>query len=325
MNWLDEEGDPAPAAIVENGTADTQTITVGCRTGAEVRFSEEVSLSPGATEQWSDLPAEGFTIGAKTEAGQTAEREFDTPPSDIRVTITDDGIDIEAADIGAATDRHGASDGDPDQPAKGESEIFCRSCGEVIKQHAEICPECGVRNVLYEPAAPSRSAAEPAQPQQSSPQSSQQASAQQPSPQQSSQSEPSGSWATGVKISIGLYGVTLIILLATMGVYQGGGVGAERMLYSLGLAALLPLVQIVAWVLFPLSLYMDLNYVDYHVDSWPLHSRLYLAAAIILPLFLQLVGAVGLFFGGGRLLGAIIPVALMALGIRYLRARGRHL
>lgn len=28
---------------------------------------------------------------------------------------------------------------------KGADEIFCRSCGELIKKEAEICPHCGVR------------------------------------------------------------------------------------------------------------------------------------------------------------------------------------
>lgn len=27
----------------------------------------------------------------------------------------------------------------------GPDEVFCTSCGEVIKEQAEICPECGVR------------------------------------------------------------------------------------------------------------------------------------------------------------------------------------
>ncbi len=31
------------------------------------------------------------------------------------------------------------------QRTKGADEIFCQSCGEVIKALAEICPECGVR------------------------------------------------------------------------------------------------------------------------------------------------------------------------------------
>lgn len=33
---------------------------------------------------------------------------------------------------------------------KGPDEIYCRSCGEVIKRRAEICPECGVRNEAAE-------------------------------------------------------------------------------------------------------------------------------------------------------------------------------
>jgi RNA polymerase subunit RPABC4/transcription elongation factor Spt4 len=30
-------------------------------------------------------------------------------------------------------------------PAKGPDEIYCSSCGAVIKKEAEICPKCGVR------------------------------------------------------------------------------------------------------------------------------------------------------------------------------------
>jgi hypothetical protein len=29
--------------------------------------------------------------------------------------------------------------------SKGQDEVFCFSCGEIIKQEAEICPKCGVR------------------------------------------------------------------------------------------------------------------------------------------------------------------------------------
>jgi len=28
---------------------------------------------------------------------------------------------------------------------KGRYEVFCRSCGSIIKKEAEICPKCGVR------------------------------------------------------------------------------------------------------------------------------------------------------------------------------------
>ncbi|MFD1644616.1 zinc ribbon domain-containing protein [Haloarchaeobius litoreus] len=37
----------------------------------------------------------------------------------------------------------------------GPDEVFCTSCGVVIKEHAEICPECGVRQI--EPAPERRS------------------------------------------------------------------------------------------------------------------------------------------------------------------------
>jgi uncharacterized membrane protein YhaH (DUF805 family)/RNA polymerase subunit RPABC4/transcription elongation factor Spt4 len=32
---------------------------------------------------------------------------------------------------------------------KGQDEIFCFSCGEIIKQEAEICPKCGIRQKPY--------------------------------------------------------------------------------------------------------------------------------------------------------------------------------
>lgn len=31
--------------------------------------------------------------------------------------------------------------------SKSADEIFCRSCGAVIKKEAEICPKCGVRQI----------------------------------------------------------------------------------------------------------------------------------------------------------------------------------
>ncbi|WP_305064313.1 zinc ribbon domain-containing protein [Methanococcoides sp.] len=33
-----------------------------------------------------------------------------------------------------------------EKKTKGLDEIYCRSCGEIIKNEAEICPHCGVRN-----------------------------------------------------------------------------------------------------------------------------------------------------------------------------------
>jgi RNA polymerase subunit RPABC4/transcription elongation factor Spt4 len=37
------------------------------------------------------------------------------------------------------------SDSINNQPAKQVDEVFCHSCGAIIKKEAEICPKCGVR------------------------------------------------------------------------------------------------------------------------------------------------------------------------------------
>jgi len=49
------------------------------------------------------------------------------------------------------------TDEGPTEPAV--DEVFCTSCGETIKEQAEICPECGVRQ-LKPDAAPRSGAAE---------------------------------------------------------------------------------------------------------------------------------------------------------------------
>lgn len=39
----------------------------------------------------------------------------------------------------------------------GEDEVFCRDCGNVIKERAEICPECGIRQRDPESSTPEKS------------------------------------------------------------------------------------------------------------------------------------------------------------------------
>jgi len=39
------------------------------------------------------------------------------------------------------------SEPEPTRKQKGADEKFCSSCGEIIKQQAEICPNCGVRQI----------------------------------------------------------------------------------------------------------------------------------------------------------------------------------
>lgn len=43
-----------------------------------------------------------------------------------------------------------------DSRPKGADEMFCRSCGVVIKKEAEICPKCGVRQIQTEITQKSR-------------------------------------------------------------------------------------------------------------------------------------------------------------------------
>ena len=247
---------------------------------------------------------------------------------------------------------------DDGEAGPGPDEIYCRNCGDVIRQRAEICPECGVQNSAQAGGGQSTGAQSAQRSQQagragaqaqvagaagapnaqgrpagsgtSQPQQggSTAGGASRSSQARSSRSEPSGSWVNGVRFGALLWLLALLILVPTILQYQnvtaGSGVDPGGMLRSLGLATLLPPVQLLAWVVLPLSLYFDLKYVDYHVDEWPLSGRLYIAAALILPVLTQIFGAAALFLGsGGVAVAAVVPVLLLALSIRHLRTRSR--
>ena len=236
----------------------------------------------------------------------------------------------------------------------GPDEIYCRNCGEVIKQRAEVCPGCGVQNSARAVGG-SPAGAQPAQtghagargqaagaaatsnaqgraagtgtsqPQQGRSTASGGSGSSQA---RSGRGEPSGSWVNGVRFGALLWVLALAILVPTILQYQtvtgGAGLDPGGMMRSLGLAALLPPVQLLAWVVLPLSLYFDLQYVDYHVDEWPLNGRLYIAGAAILPVLTQVLGAAALFVGGGGVaVAAVVPVVLLALSVRHLRTRSR--
>lgn len=217
----------------------------------------------------------------------------------------------------------------------GPDEVYCIECGEIIREKAEICPECGVGNAAQSAATPS-TGSQPAPGQRGGGPTGAAAGATQqtgsaggtPTQGQSTGSEPSGSWVNGVRFGALLWFLALLILVPTVLRYQSvtasPGLDPGGMMQSLGLAALLPPVQLLAWVVLPLSLYFDLKYVDYHVDEWPLNGRLYIAAAAILPILTQVLGAAALFVGsGGAALAAVVPVALLALSVRHLRTRSR--
>jgi TM2 domain-containing membrane protein YozV len=68
----------------------------------------------------------------------------DEPGSDDESASTEDPSTAAATDDGsespATESTHDADDGTPSQ-----GEVYCRDCGAVISEKAEICPECGVR------------------------------------------------------------------------------------------------------------------------------------------------------------------------------------
>lgn len=200
-------------------------------------------------------------------------------------------------------------------PSRADDEVFCQSCGEPIKQKAEICPECGVRNEISSQTA----TATPSN------QRSAQSSTRQSTTTGAYETEPSDRWVMGLKISVVIWGVIGVLLLFIWRLVEFGA-GPGRLLRGVGLAALLPLLQIVGWALLGMSMYGDVKYVDYHTDEWPLNGTLYIAGAIILPILTQIIGGIGVIAGtGGTFIAPLIPVIIIVMCIRHLRTRSRVL
>jgi phosphatidylserine synthase len=179
---------------------------------------------------------------------------------------------------------------------RGADEVFCTQCGSTIKKQAEICPNCGVVND------------------------------QSGSNTQTSTGgyikEPSGNWITGVKISIGLW-VVVGILLASISRTIGGGMG--QLAQGAALSFFLSIIQLIGWVVVSMSMYKDVEYVRYHTDNWPLNGTLYIAGAVILPIFTQILGVVGFVIPGGIVLSLVIPLTIVAMCVRHVRTRSEVL
>jgi hypothetical protein len=118
---------------------------------------------------------------------------------------------------------------------KGVDEIFCRSCGEIIKKKAEVCPECGVRNHKQK-NSPILSSTQSTQQQQQQPQ---QTTVEKPHDPNKITTTVSEKWYYGVSAAIG-------VGLLGMAVPEEFGGG---------------FFLLVAWVLMPVSVYYDLQYI----------------------------------------------------------------
>lgn len=111
--------------------------------------------------------------------------------------------------------------------SKGADEIYCRSCGDVIKRAAEICPHCGVRNQeapTTSGTASSTSVHDPAQ----------------------YDTTVSSSWYWGVAGAVLVWVVALVIF----SIEPGPPLEDIAALFVLG-----------AWILMPIAVYFDAKYV----------------------------------------------------------------
>lgn len=119
-----------------------------------------------------------------------------------------------------------ASDGQ-----KRPDEIYCHSCGERIKERAELCPHCGVRNDRSAGSTGASSAAH--------------------DPSQYTTSV-SGTWWYGVAGGTALW----VILLVLSGSTGGGG-------------SFVGFLLLAAWIGLPLAAYFDMQYVRANGDWNP--------------------------------------------------------
>jgi len=131
---------------------------------------------------------------------------------------------------------------------KASDEIFCRSCGETIKEKAEICPECGVRN-------------------EAGTQSSSRTATNTPStehdPSQYS-TTVSDTWWYGVAGGTALW-VLAIVLSGTVGDSLGAFAG---------------LLVVVAWAGLPIAAYFDMQYIRAN-GNWNPNTVLWVIALSI--------------------------------------------
>lgn len=112
---------------------------------------------------------------------------------------------------------------------KAVDEVFCRTCGEPIKEKAEICPECGVRN--EEASSTSRGAS-----------SGTPSSTHDPSLHETTVTD---TWWYGVVGGTILW-VLVLILAGTVGE---------------GLGAFAGFLVLVAWIGLPIAAYFDMEYI----------------------------------------------------------------
>lgn len=134
--------------------------------------------------------------------------------------------------------------------SKEPDEMYCRSCGEIIKKEAEICPECGVRNESAKTGTQSGSRGptsvghDPGQ----------------------YETTVSDTWWYGIAGGVVLW----IFLILVAGSVASGGI----------LEALLGLIALIAWAIMPVAVYFDAKYVRAN-GRWNPNTALWVIGMLI--------------------------------------------
>lgn len=168
---------------------------------------------------------------------------------------------------------------------KGPDEVYCRSCGDPIKKKAEICPSCGVANE-YDGSQRSNSQTQKKSRDRSTSNDGQNRNKRRSNKGRnrnttasSSQHDPS-IYSTTVTDKW-YYGVAVSILLWILGFAMPEGSGLAGAFFLL------------AWVLMPLSIYYDRQWVR-ATTQWNPKSKIWITLSVI-PLVNIVAGGVYLF------------------------------
>lgn len=140
---------------------------------------------------------------------------------------------------------------------KESDEVFCRSCGEAIKKEAELCPECGVRKKgRYTPGASSTQPHNPSE----------------------YETTVSESWYFGVILGAAGWVVFVMISFVAPGSEEG---------------SVMSLILIFAWLILPISLYFDIQYVRAN-SEWKPETGLWIIGGVV-PIVNIVIAAVYLY------------------------------
>ena len=127
---MPEDGQKSESDDVDEGNSEDSETETDALTAEETGGEEEA------------VEDEAVEAAAETDAEEEETDETDVEEEDTEEADAEEGTAVSAATDGEAQSGVATSD---DKAPKGADEVYCSSCGAVIKEQAEVCPECGVR------------------------------------------------------------------------------------------------------------------------------------------------------------------------------------